>query len=94
MCVCVEGCYTSSRYKTFCTFQDTILVEHVTRNEHVENVVSLFSSPSTSSQKVRKRGSHNFLSQAIEQNQFDHYTHPCVPTVYAHEFLVALIWCL
>ena len=33
---------------------------------HVENVVSLFSSPSTSSQKVRKCGSHNFLSQAIE----------------------------
>ena len=32
---------------------------------HVENVVSLFSSPSTSSQKVRKCGSHNFLSQAI-----------------------------
>ena len=32
---------------------------------HVENVVSLFSSPSTSSQKVRKCGSHNFLTQAI-----------------------------
>ena len=31
---------------------------------HVENVVSLFSSPSTSSQKVWKCGSHNFLSQA------------------------------
>ena len=65
---------------------------------HVENVVSLFSSPSTSSQKVRKCGSHNFLSQAIylelEQNQFDHYTHPCVPTVYACECLVAFIWCL
>ena len=29
---------------------------------HVENVVSLFSSPSTSSQKVRKCGSHKFLS--------------------------------
>ena len=28
----------------------------------VENVVSLFSSPSTSSQKVQKCGSHNFLS--------------------------------
>ena len=62
---------------------------------HVENVVSLFSSPSTSSQKVRKCGSHNVLSQAmLEQNQFDHYTHPCVPTVYACEFLVAFIWCL
>ena len=32
---------------------------------HVENVVSLFSSPSTSSQKVRKCGGHKFLSQAI-----------------------------
>ena len=32
---------------------------------HVENVVSLFSSPSTSSQKVRKCSSHNFLSQVI-----------------------------
>ena len=27
---------------------------------HVESVVSLFSSPSTSSQKVRKCGSHKF----------------------------------
>ena len=49
---------------------------------HVENVVGLFSSPSTSSQKVRKCGSHNFLSQAIqlelEQNQFDiTHTHVC-----------------
>ena len=32
---------------------------------HVENVVSLFSSPSTSSQKVRKCGSHYVLSRAI-----------------------------
>ena len=62
---------------------------------HVENVVSVVSSPSTSSQKVQKCGSHKFLSQAIlEQNQFDHYTHPCVPTVYACEFLIAFIWCL
>ena len=36
---------------------------------HVENVVSLFSSPSTSSQKVRKCGCHKFLSQAIECGQ-------------------------
>ena len=36
---------------------------------HVENVVSLFSSPSTSSQKVQKCGSHIFLSQAIECGQ-------------------------
>ena len=54
---------------------------------HVENVVSLFSFPSTSSQKVRKCGGHNFLSELeLEQNQFDHYTHPCVSTVYACEF--------
>ena len=36
---------------------------------HVEKVVSLFSSPSTSSQKVRKCGCHKFLSQAIECGQ-------------------------
>ena len=29
---------------------------------HVENLVSLFSSPSTSSQKVRKCGGHKFLT--------------------------------
>ena len=64
---------------------------------HVENVVSLFSSPSSSSQKVRKCGGHklSFSGQLeLEQNQFDHYTHPCVPTVYACEFLVAFIWWL
>ena len=61
---------------------------------HVENVVRLFSSPSTSSQKVRKCGSHNFLSQAKLELEQNHYTHPCVPTVYACEFLVAFIWCL
>ena len=32
---------------------------------HVENVVSLFSSPSTSSQKVRKCGGHKFLDQIL-----------------------------
>ena len=36
---------------------------------HVENVVSLFSSLSTSSQKVRKCGGHKFLSLAIECGQ-------------------------
>ena len=41
---------------------------------NVENVVSLFSSPSTSSQKVRKCGSHNFLSQAIYSIT---HTHVC-----------------
>ena len=33
---------------------------------HVGNVVSLFSSPSTSSQKVRKCGGHNFLTETCE----------------------------
>ena len=32
---------------------------------HVENVVSLFSSASTSSQKVRKCGGHKFLDQIL-----------------------------
>ena len=32
---------------------------------HVENVVSLFSSPSTSSQKVRKCGSHRILADLL-----------------------------
>ena len=36
---------------------------------HVENVVSWFCSPSTSSQKVQKCGGHKFLSQAIECGQ-------------------------
>ena len=36
---------------------------------HVENVVSLFSSPSTSSQKVRNCGGNKFISQAIECGQ-------------------------
>ena len=32
---------------------------------HVENVVSLFSSPSTSSQKVQKCGGHKFLDRIL-----------------------------
>ena len=32
---------------------------------HVENVVSLFSSPSTSSQKVQKCGGHKFVSHTV-----------------------------
>ena len=32
---------------------------------HVENAVSLFSSPSTSSQKVRKCGGHKFLDRIL-----------------------------
>ena len=64
---------------------------------HVENVVSLFSSPSTSSQKVRKCGSHNFLSQAIIKSKISlsiTHTHVCPLYIYACEFLVAFIWCL
>ena len=38
---------------------------------HVENVVSLFSSPSTSSQKVRKCGGHSSLLDRILVN-FNH----------------------
>ena len=32
---------------------------------HVENVVSLFSSPSTSSQRVRKCGGHKLLDRIV-----------------------------
>ena len=39
---------------------------------HVENVVSLFSSPSTSSQKVRKCGCHKFLVFYIGLSYFLH----------------------
>ena len=42
-----------------------LLSLHPTIIVHVENVVSLFSSPSTSSQKVLKCDGHNFLFQAI-----------------------------
>ena len=48
-----------------CCWKMMLLSLHPNIIVHVENVVSLFSSPSTSSQKVRKCGSHNFLSQAI-----------------------------
>ena len=48
-----------------CCWKIMLLSLHPNIIVHVENVVSLFSSPSTSSQKVRKCGSHNFLSQAI-----------------------------
>ena len=37
---------------------------------HVENVVSLFSSPSTSSQKVRKCGGHKYLNFSPELPKF------------------------
>ena len=43
------------------------MVLHSNIMVHVENIVSLFSSPSTSSQKVRKCGGHKFLSQAYGQ---------------------------
>ena len=47
-----------------CCWNIMLLSLHPNVIVHVENVVSLFSSPSTSSQKVRKCGSHNFLSQS------------------------------
>ena len=46
-----------------------LLSLHPNIRVHVENGVSLFSCPSTSSQKVRKCGGHKFLSQAIECGQ-------------------------
>ena len=79
-----------------CCWKTMLLSLHPNVIVHVENVVSLFSSPR--SQKVRKCGGHNFffsgrIVRELEQNQFDHYTHPCVPTVYACGFLVACGLC-
>ena len=48
-----------------CYWKMMLLSLHPNIIVHVENVVSLFSSPSTSSQKVRKCGGHKFISQAI-----------------------------
>ena len=48
-----------------CCWKIMLLSLHPNIIVHVENVVSLFSSPTTSSQKVRKCGSHKFLSRAI-----------------------------
>ena len=48
-----------------CCWKVMLLSLHPNIIVHVENVVSLFSSPSTSSQKARKCGSHKFLSRAI-----------------------------
>ena len=48
-----------------CCWKTMLLSLHPNIIVHVENVVSLFSSPSTSSQKVQKCGGHKFLSQAI-----------------------------
>ena len=43
-----------------CSWKTMLLSLHPSIIVHVENVVSLFSSPSTSSQKVRKCDSHKF----------------------------------
>ena len=54
---------------------------------HVENVVSLFSSPSTSSQKVRKCVSHNFLSHTLTPPPLSSYalrTAECIVMVLGH----------
>ena len=45
-----------------CCWKMMLLSLHPNIIVHVENVVSLFSSPSTSSQKVRKCGGHKFLT--------------------------------
>ena len=45
-----------------CCWNMTLLSLHPNIIVHVENVVSLFSSPSTSSQKVQKCGSHKLLA--------------------------------
>ena len=47
---------------------------------HVENVVSLFSSPFTSSQKVQKCGGHKFLDQIL----VNFYLRSCRGTVGIH----------
>ena len=49
-----------------CCWKMMLLSLHPNIIVHVENVVSLFSSPSTSSQKVRKCGGHKFLSNTCE----------------------------
>ena len=49
-----------------CCWKMMLLSLHSNTIVHVENVVSLFSSPSTSSQKVQKCGSHKFLSNTCE----------------------------
>ena len=48
-----------------CCWKMILLSLHPNIIVHVENVVSLFSSPSTSSQKVRKCGSHKFLDRIL-----------------------------
>ena len=48
-----------------CCWKTMLLSLHPNIIVHVGNVVSLFSSPSISSQKVRKRGSHKFLDQIL-----------------------------
>ena len=54
----LRGCPSLQR----CCWKIMLLSLHHNIIVHVENVVSLFSSPSTSSQKVRKCGSHKFLT--------------------------------
>ena len=48
-----------------CCWKMMLLSLHPNIIVHVENVVSLFSSPSTSSQKVRKCGGHSLLDQIL-----------------------------
>ena len=50
-----------------CCWKVMLLSLHPNIIVHVENVVSLFSSPSTSSQKVRKCGSLNFFLHCLTE---------------------------
>ena len=49
-----------------CCWKMMLLSLHPNIIVHVENVVSLFSSPSTSSQKAQKCGGHKFLPKSCE----------------------------
>ena len=59
---CLRSCPSLQR----CCWKVMLLSLHPNTIVHVENVVSLFSSPSTSSQKVRKCGSHKFWPNTCE----------------------------
>ena len=58
-----------------CCWKMMLLSLHPNIIVHVENVVSLFSSPSTSSQKVRKCGSHHFFLRPYRAKHTPMYAH-------------------
>ena len=61
-----------------CCWKIMLLSLHPNTIVHVENVVSLFSSPSTSSQKVRKCGGHKFLSNTRKFLPLLLRSYPCL----------------